>query len=406
MNRITLIEEIVRKECERYELEKGGFITNCEEVILTLAKSPYAELKEQCSLAEFKEWKEKLLIHLYTQRNYARYFYRKQGSRYLYLLTQRLMRNLATNLFQTNRSKTIDHELHVSRQRTVAFKLSNRLFADIYPTLWDKASLITTPSQIETQCEVSAHELFPIELPRFIDRLRRNDQEFWNEIVKVIKTIGRYVTINQAWVNHNIEEMADEVSMETALSLQEQICNNKLEHLTSATHLYHSLKTTCRNKLHEYFRAQSKQKEEMISEKEWEQLEATTHDQSDGGNRNEDDHFVYLQEVNPNNSYELSCAIVDILCHDKGELYKQLTKGQEEKTEILMLHIYKQLSYDEIVRQLYPELSPNEQRKACDKLRQTASRAKKHLKERMKQLILEWKQKESITLTDVEYGKM
>lgn len=398
MNKVSLIEEIVKKECERYDLKKGGFISNSEEVILELAKSPYAELREGYTPEEFREWKEKLLLHLYTQHNYARYFYHKQGSRFLYLLSQRLMRNFTANLWRTHATPTLDHELHVGKQTTIAFKLSNRLFADVYPSIWSKTVLITAPNQIEEQCATSAQELFPMALPRFIERLQRNDPQFWSEIVKVIKTIARYVTINQAWVNQEIEEAADVVTADAALSLQEQICNNKLEHLTSGTHLYHSLKLTCRNKLYEYFRFEGKHQEEVITEQEWERLETSIQDSTDAEGFEEQSHFAYLQEIDPNNSYELSCAIVDILCHNKGELYRQLTHGQEEKTEILMMHLYQQLSYDEIARQLYQELPPSEHRKACDKLRQATSRAKKHLRERMKQLILELKRKEPITL--------
>lgn len=411
MNRIDtllLIEEIVSKECERYELEKGGFLTNREEVILTLAKSPYADLKENYTLEEFCEWKETLLAQLYTQRNYARYFYRKQGSRYLFLLTQRLMRNLVENLRMTHAEKTLDNELHVSKRSTIAFKLSHRLFDDIYPGLWNKKAMITAPCQLETQCEASAQKIFPIKLPLLTERLQCNDREFWEEIVKVIKTLARYVTINQAWVNSNTEEIAEEVSREATLSLQEQLCSNKLDHLTSGTHLYHSLKVTCRNKLCEYFRFKSKQKEELLSDKEWECLEATAialeETGSEGATMN--DHFLYLQDLDVNNSYELACAIVDILRHGDGEPYRMLTAGQEEKIEVLLLHIYKQMSYEDIARQQYGELTSYEQRKACDKLRQAASRAKKHLRERMKQIVLELQHKESNVLARYYHGKV
>lgn len=408
MDKLLTIEEVVRKECERYELEKGGFLTNCEEAILALAKLPIAEPKDGCTLEEFRTWKESLLAHLYAQRNYARYFYKIQGSRYLYLLTQKLMRNVTANLWLKHAGRTIDHELHVSRRRTIAFKLSSRLFADIYPDLWNRKVMITAPDQLETRCETSAQELFPIELPLFSERLQCNDREFWNEIVKVIKTLARYVTINQAWVNSNIEEIAEDVSMETALSLQEQLCDNKLEHLASATHLYHWLKVTCRNKLHEYFRFKSKQKEELLTDKEWECLEATAAalEEVEPGSVGKSDHFMYLQDLDVGNSHELSCAIVDILRHKSGEVYRKLTAGQEEKIEVLLLHIYQQMSYEDIARQQYGELTAYELRKVCDKLRQSASRAKKHLRQRMKQIVLELQRDDSTTLKYYDHGRV
>ncbi|MEG1546704.1 MAG: hypothetical protein RR371_05590 [Bacteroides sp.] len=392
MNRLSLIEEIVRKECERYELERGGFITDREELVRALSKSSYAELKEDCTPGEFRIWKDKLLIYLYTKKNYALYFYKKQGTRYLYLLTRRLMRNFLANIWETNAENTIDSELHVDKQRTIAFKLSGRLFADIYSGLWNKSVMIIAPSQLETQCEASVQKSFPIELSTFLERLQCNDREFWNEIVKVIKKLSRYVTIKQVWV--------------TTLLLQEQVCNNKLAHITSATHLYHSLKMSCKNKLCEYFRFQGKNKEQLLDEKEWEYIEATSGEENTEEEAGVDNHFLYLYDLDVNSNYELSCAIVDILCYPKGELYSLLVNGQEEKVEILMMHIYKQMSYDDIAQQLYGELSQHEQRKVCDNLRQTTVRAKKYLKERMKQLALELKQKDLVMLTDCSHEKV
>lgn len=391
MNRLYLIEEIVRKECERYELIEEKFITNCEEAILTLAKLFGEDIKDEFTLDEFKEWKEKMLIHLYQQKNYAGFFYKKQGSKYLYLLAKKLTRSITANLWKNNTAQTIDQELHVDKSNTIAFKLSNRLFAEIYPRAWNAKNFIVTPHQLEAQCENLAQEIFPLDTTCLTERLQYNDREFWDEMVKVIKKLARYVTMNHSWNNINIAEVAEEVGINTALSLQEQLAHHELKHITSSKHLYHSLKVTCRNKLYEYFRMKGKEREELLDENEWEHLKTVEEEwQPDGGKENE--HFIYLYDLDVNNSYDLSCAIVDVLCNQEGDLYKKLTEDQEDKVNVLMLHIYKQMSYDDIARLLYPDLTPHEQRKACDKLRQTTVRAKKYLHERMKQLVLELKQ--------------
>ena len=61
------IEELVAKECERYELERSGFIADRQAAIRELVAQT-GILPESCSLIEFAEWKERLLNDWYTRR--------------------------------------------------------------------------------------------------------------------------------------------------------------------------------------------------------------------------------------------------------------------------------------------------------------------------------------------------
>lgn len=384
MNTVPIIEEIIKKECERYELVNGGFISNCEEIILELARSPYASLNENCTSEEFNAWKEKLLAHLYTKKSYVQYYSKNLGSNNLRLLTRQLMRNLVINLHNKYTEKTIDEELFLSKKDTVAFKLSNRLFSDIYPKIFNKTNMIVLPSQLEDQCDTSIQKLFPLDHVLLIERLKRNDNEFWSRITKVVQTLVYYVSFNNKFVNTNKMETIHVISINSITSLLEQIRHNKLNHITSGTHFYNSLKATCRNKLHEYMRARNRQEEEFLDDEEWERINAINPGEEDKAGD-----FLYLSDLNLHNEYELSCAIVDILSYGEGEMYDKLIGDKADDVKILLLHAYEQMSYEDIAIQLYGKQSLNEHNKACAKLRQTVSRTKKYLKNRMKTMVIE-----------------
>ena len=77
MTNHELIEEIVTKECERYALEDGGFVSDRQAVVKELSCGSDAFLPGGSSLQEFVEWKERLLNGWYSRKGFAKFFSRK-----------------------------------------------------------------------------------------------------------------------------------------------------------------------------------------------------------------------------------------------------------------------------------------------------------------------------------------
>lgn len=390
MNTLYIIEEIVNKECERYELEEGGFIYDRKELIHLITKCPHTLLSQSDNSPEdFSGYKSRLLTYLYTQKNYAAYFHRSRSKLFMRKLIRRLMKNAISFLRQKNTEITIDQEMRLPLQHTLAFKLSTAFFAQLYPELFASPRLFATPEQIELYCEASVKELYPLNYPRLIKCLKQRDDEFWTEIIFLIRRFCFYL-LRRKQPTCVREEIKKEIEMESILSVQEQIKKDKLENLESGTHLFHSLRTTCRNKMLEYYHRHIQQKETMLDCENWDLIAQESEDTSfmDTQRMEFENKFLYLLDLNTENDYDLSCAVVDVLCYGKGKIYQQLVKDDKDKVDILMMHSYEGKEYTEIATILHG----NSETSTCAALRQTVTRIKRQLKKRMKKIVQQLKQ--------------
>lgn len=129
-------------------------------------------------------------------------------------------------------------------------------------------TLFVSPGQLETVCIDELSLLFPLTYPLLYERLTAKDNEFWEEIWRLIRRFVRFLVVDMGGKEDT--EMIQEVSMETVLSVQEQMERGKLEQITSARHLLNSLQMTGRNKFREWLRTESRKREEiLLSEEDW-----------------------------------------------------------------------------------------------------------------------------------------
>ena len=148
------------------------------------------------------------------------------------------------------------------------------------------------------------------------------------------------------------EGAVEEVSMETVLSVQEQMEKGRLESIASAGHLLNSLQMTGRNKFREWMRAEERKQEEVLLEEEdarWQELqyvEMTGTDRIDG-------RFAYLLEVNEENVYDVCCALADVLDYGRGDVYRALVEGMQETVQVISMLYVENKKYEEIARILY-----------------------------------------------------
>ena len=386
-----LIEEIITKECERYELEKNGFVADRRSVIKELSSGYYTGLPKNCSRKDFLEWKERLLNEWYVRKGFARFFRRKAEKRCVYWMVKRLLLNAISHLQKKQTEETVDDELRVEGGRTVAFKLSSALFAQLYRETCCNDTLFVSPGQMEETCIHRLYALYPLKYSSLYERLLARDNEFWEEIWRLIRRfINFLVTQNRG---REDEETVKEVSMETVLSIQEQLKRGKLEQIMSARHLLHSLQMTGRHKAHEWFRAEAKRKEELLLEdEEWQCFEYQN--SVVGSSEKVDGRFAYLLEVNEKSAYEVSCALADVLSWGCGKVYEDLVAGMQDTVRAMSMLYVDDKKYEEIAQAIYGDYDS----RRLDNLRQSVSRGKEYLKKKMVNLIIDYKRKGYVPL--------
>lgn len=400
-----LIEEILTKECERYELEKSGFVTDRRAAVEELlsadavgtlsADGATLSALEGCSLQEFVEWRSRLLHGWYSRKGFAKFFCRKAEKRCMFPMVKRLMQNVLSRLRRKQTESTVDDELRLEEGRTVAFKLSSALYAELYPEICCSGTLYATPGQLEEACVNRVHTMFPLKYPSLYERLTAKDSEFWEEVWRLIRRFVHFLVTEKKRAED--EEAVEEVSMETVLSVQEQMEKGRLEQIVSASHLLNSLQMTGRNKFREWVRAEEKKQEEVLLEEEdvrWQEsqyLDMTGMDRIDG-------RFAYLLEVNEGNEFDVRCALVDVLNYGSGAVYEALVEGMQETATVISMLYVENKKYEEIARVLYGEADG----KRLANLRKLVSRGKEYLKKRMAELIVNYKRKGQVPFVNEE----
>lgn len=391
MTEHLLIEEIITKECERYELEKNGFVANRQAVIKELLSRQYPPLPADDSLEKFGEWKEHLLSDWYSQKGFAGFFRRKAEKPGMYRMVKRLLLNALSRIRKRQTEATLDDELKMEGGRTVAFKLSSAHFAELYQEMCCGSKLFASPGQLEQTCVDELRSLFPLQYSSLYERLTAKDDEFWAEVWRLIYRFIRFLVTDIR--GKDDEETIKEVSMETALSVQEQLERGKLKPVESAAHLLNSLQMTGRNKCREWFRAEEKKKDEALFDEEyWSQLEQEDTGTPESETEAMDGRFGYLLEVDERSEYEVCCALVDVLNFGRGEVFDQLVGERKELARAMTMLYVENKQYEEIATVLYGASDG----RSLANLRKSVSRGKEYLKKRMADLIITYKRKGSV----------
>lgn len=383
-----LIEEIAAKECERYELERNGFVADRQAMVRELSAGNTAALPAGCSLNEFSEWKSHLLNDWYSRKGFAGFFRRKVEKRCMSRLVKRLMQNELLRFRKKQTETTIDEELNVEEGRTVAFKLSSSLFTELYRKMCCGNVSFLSPGQLENSCTHTLRSLFPLKYPVLYERLSARDNEFWEEIWRLIRRFIHFLVIERR--GKEDEETVKEVCMETVLSVQEQLERGRLRPIISARHLRNSLQMTGRNKFHEWLRAEEKKEAEMLlGEEGWLRIEQEKMEISTAENKKANSRFDYLLEVDEKNEYAVCCALADVLTYGSSRIYEELVGEKKDLAKTMLMLYVENRQYEDISRSLYGIVDETH----LVNLRKSVSRGKEYLKKRMVTMIMAYKKK-------------
>lgn len=385
MTNIELIEEIITKQCERYALEDSGFVSDRLAVVKELSCCAHAHLSASATLNEFARWKDRLLNDWYSRKGFSGFFRRKAEKPCMFGMVRRLVQHRLSVMRRQHTEATIDDELRVDKGRTVAFKLSLQLFKKFYRETCCSDALFASPGQLEQNCMDGMNSLFPLKYASFYERLSAKDDEFWQEIWRLVHRFVRFLVLDK---HNEDEEAVKEVCMETVISVHEQLERGRLAQIMSARHLLNSLQMTGRNKFHEWLRAEGKRSQEVLLEDEdWQGLEFR--DTASPGYERLDGRFDYLLEVNDKSEYDVCCALVHVLTYGHGKVYQELVGGMEDVVQSISMRYVENKSYEEIATVLYGASGGRK----LESMRKSVSRGKEYLKKRMANMIVEYKRK-------------
>lgn len=369
-----ILKEIVEREFERYGLEQMGFPVNRDIMTEWLMKHDNT-LIEQLTSKEFNTWKENLLQLFYVNHNFAGYFSKNLQQQSLIIQIRGLMRRVLKIMNIKQKDSTIDHQLRLGNKYTLAYKLSSEYFKVILPDMKLQTSIWASPIVFEGYCSSFLKQYYPINYITLIERLEKNDNEFWEGMARLIRYIARAELSRSTYIDKDY--VVEELSSEALITFKRLLSTHRLNHIMDASHLYYSIKKIIRYKRLEYDK--TLKFDDAMENEDW-IVNGEDYDASNLDYLDKNSSFLYLLDINPNNKTHLWHSIAKTLSESQGEVYCDLIRGNEVYVEIFKMFYFEGLSYKEIAKQYnnaYSEVN----------LRKIVSRTRTTLEQRMYGLI-------------------
>ncbi len=405
------IKEILTHECQTYAIAKCvEYNSNCVHVIDQLYDKQIEAVDNQTNVADFIKWRDYLLTSFYNQINFSNILRNSDNERVIYPMVYKVLKGEVTEMVKQSTSPTIDDELKINKlkhtggkygeKRSVAYKLSQQMYQELYPDIINESTFISSSKILIHRCQSICHSLFPLTYPNLAQRLREKDNEFWAEMVDVVKNFAMFLFYKAGVAGSREDEMSD-FSMDCIEVLRKQSERDELATKSSATHLLHSIQVTCRNKWKEYQRQCNRYNTHFTREedREWAKMadDSNLNYETMTNNRYDALEELDLLNVDTRNNYEVSCAVVHLLLHPDSYFYKLLVGKKESDVDILIWHTLDKMSYDEIAIKIYGEAT--DKNKAT--IRQKSSRITNWLKTRLIELIDECRSRSEVNIAHV-----
>lgn len=398
------IKEILTHECQTYTLSKCVEYGDCIKAIHRLCD---IQTEELTIIEDFAKWRDRLFTLFYNQINFAQILRNSDNEVVIYPMIYKILKGEVAEMANLNTKTTIDDELKISKlkrsrskyseKRSVAYKLSQQMYEEVYPDIINESAFIPSSKILINRCQSICSSLFPLAYPALVERLRSKDNEFWAEMIDVVKNFAMLLFYN-AGITESREDGVSDFSMDCVEVLRKQSELGDLATKDSASHLLHSIQTTCRNKWREYQRRYNRDKKyfETKEDEKWSRMaeDSNLNYEEMTNNRYDALEELDLLGVDTRNNYEVSCAVLHLLLHPDSQFYKMLVGKKEADVNILVWHTLDKMSYDEIAIQMYGEAT--DKNKAT--IRQKSSRITVWLKSRLIHLIEECQRESEINI--------
>ncbi|MDY3070326.1 MAG: hypothetical protein SOR57_11910 [Parabacteroides sp.] len=374
----TILTEIIKKECERYRLIEFGLIPSVEEGVeklLPLISEFNGDFKT------FYLWRQQILKCFYNELEYNSFLCRAKSKSYFLQFIYYMQKRLLNTIHKNSIKAEIDKDLALSN-RTIAFKTSKDLTKDTI-FMWEKElSDIVSPEELEYICHKFCKTYFPLNLDKLLNRLQKNDSDFWSELFLFIKKLIVNIANKKISTISYKKEIIQDTWEKSSFFIQKKVLEGNLPELKSSLHFRHYILNVCINKCHEAYR-------ENMNEK----LVFTNDENIPLENYTFEENANYwsgsLDDVDTNSDSEVSRALAYILWEHLEPYYSRLISGIEEKMKIFFLHYIEDKTYEEIVKMHHPNISVLLSYKLQGKYRQDMVRVRKLLKKRLISILSE-----------------
>lgn len=379
----AILTEIVNKECERYRLIEFGLLSSVEEGVEKLLPFIQSESMETIKddFDTFSSWRKQVLTSFYKQLGYSVFLLQNKNeplfSRFIFYMQKRLLDVIRRSYVKS----TIDKDLAASG-RTVAFKTSKSLTEDTV-SLWESGlKQSTSPEEFEKACYNFCKTYFPLDWDKLLNRLKKNDADFWMELFLLIKKLVIYVMNKQGATPFYKEEIEQDTWEKSSLFIQTKLLEGSLPALESSAHFRHYILNVCMNKCHEAYRNNIDRK--LVFAGDGNQISEMFDFEDDTAER-----IDSLDDVDVENDSDVSRALAYILWERLEPYYSRLVTGVETKVKIFLLHYLEDKSYEEIVKIYHSDLPASQLNRWQGKYRQDMVRVRKLLKKRLIEILTE-----------------
>ena len=380
----SAVTELVRKECEAYRLVDLGLLSSVEEgVSMLLPVFETADLSVLDDFARFRVWRKEVLLLFYRQLDYAGFIREAGDSASFRCFLLSLKKRIIATLRERCKEPTIDRELAVPG-KTLAFKLSAMLDEELFQKERRVLLTVDTPVLLEEICWDYCRRFFPVGMEDLMIRLERDDSEFWNDLYLTIKKIAHTVTSGQSVSIQYRKDVLQEVWADTSLLLHGKVVEKNTPAFETPLHFRNYIARMCLNKCREAIRKHNfpdimlTVTGEMHSEAFLYEEEAKDDIGLQKGN---------LHDIDCEDEEEVRRGLTVVLWDKLEPWYSELTRGIEEKTELIFLHYVEGLSYEEIAAMKDTRVSVEGRSRLVGKLRQDVVRTRRLLKLRFVELL-------------------
>lgn len=394
-----LEEEIITKECHDYRLISLGCFSSVAEAVERISGSipvyKTEEIKTNYALFE-AEVKRQLYKHI----PYGRIIRDQKDHPILQQLLFRMKKREILNYKKNFKGDTIDDVLTVDSRNTLAFKLSHLLHKEQFIEESRQLEEFSLPQEILRYYQEVSRAYYPLDFEKMTRRLKSEDMEFWEELYPLLGELSSRILASvlqkekSPIINTYKEEIWQETITESYLTMIRKTKDKLSNEIHSEQHLLHHTWNICKNKCREAIRRYDHAFEFVgIDSDQLENLPSETlhASQKDASVQN-------LLDLNAEDPYELSYALMEILLFEKEPFYDRLTCGIEEKVDLLIKRAREGKTYKEMVNET-EGLSPREKAKRENKMRQDVVRVRKELLSRFREIV------EQLQTTG-SYGKM
>lgn len=384
------IQELIRKESERYGLFDLGLMVSKEKIPEGL-QSLFPEMPPGTTddFKVYKAWRKEVLILFYNHIGYSD-FLKKNGAsepvrRFVFVVKKRLL----YNLWKKHSRTTLDRELSLPNH-TFAYKLSYRLAYEDYSKILPHIQNALMGSDLEQICLNYCAEKFPLEFKELEQRLKLDDSEYWNDIYILIKKISRTVTSKQYISKQYKQDSEHDTWADSALLIYDKIREGDHPEFKGPAHFRNYMAKICINKC---FESVKKIRMDYLStdDPDFSKEEILKYEATNEESGEEGLDVYLLRETDLKNEVEMGNLLSYILWNKTEPWYEHLTRNQEDKIRVLLGVYVEDLSYEEIAERDRPDLSSEQKKKYQNKLRKDVERVKKRLKERFYELVIKQK---------------